>query len=76
LRRWAVILAAVTFFGLALVGWASDVPPLVCGLRAAGGAAVMFVLARLALRVALGIVVDAVIRANPSGLESRGENRE
>ena len=70
------MLAAATFFVLALVGWASDVPPLVCGLRAACGAAVMFLVVRLALRVALGIVVETVIRSNPSGLESRGDNRE
>jgi hypothetical protein len=76
MKRWAIMLAAATFFALALVGWASDVPPLVCGLRAAGGAAVMFVVARLALRMALSIVVEAVIRSNPSGLESRGDNRE
>jgi hypothetical protein len=72
MRRWTLLSAAATFFVLALVGWASDVPPLVCGLRAAGGAAVMFLLVRLALRVALGIVVDALVRSRPSEMESRG----
>jgi len=65
MRRWAMLAASATFFVLALVGWASDVPPLACGLRAAAGAAVMFVLVRLALRVALNIVVDTMLRSRP-----------
>jgi hypothetical protein len=70
------MLAAATFFALALVGWASDVPPQACGLRAAAGAAVMFVVARVALRMALNIVADVVVRSGPPAAARRSDERE
>ena len=48
---------------LALVGSACGVDPLVCGLRAVAGAAVLYVMTRLAGRIVLGIAADAFVRS-------------
>ena len=50
------------FFGLAIVGWLSGVPPLLCGLRAVAGAAVIYVMSILVGKVAFRIMIQAAIR--------------
>jgi hypothetical protein len=56
------------FFALALVGWASGLSPFVCGMRALGGAAALYVLVSIAGRLVAGIVADAIVRsAMPDG---------
>ncbi len=62
MRQWAISVAAVGFFGLAAVGWLCGQPPLICALRAAAGAVVLYVVVRVATRLALNILVDAVMR--------------
>lgn len=55
-------IAVAGFFVLAGVGCLSGVDPLTCGIRAVIGAAAMYVLAKMAGRIVLKIMVDAVIR--------------
>jgi hypothetical protein len=55
------------FFVLAGVGCLCEVPLLVCGLRALGGAAVLYVLTRLAGGAVLNVVVDAMVRNRDKG---------
>jgi len=55
------------FFALAIVGWFSDVPPLTCALRALAGAAAMYVVVRVAGRIVMNIMVDAVMRSLTQG---------
>jgi predicted branched-subunit amino acid permease len=52
--------AIVGFFVLATVGACSGVPTLPCGLRAAGGAAALYVLTVLAGRVVIGILAGVI----------------
>lgn len=62
MRRAAMIAAAMGFFGMAVVGWLHNVPPLTCGLRALIGAAAIYVLVTLVVRVVVNIVIGAVIK--------------
>jgi hypothetical protein len=65
--------AVAGFFLLAGVGYLSDVPLYVCGLRALAGAAVLYVMTSLAGKVILRILVDAIMR-NRNAEESTREN--
>ncbi len=59
MRQLAVRIAVLGFFGLGLAGWLSGQEALTCTLRALIGAAVLFVLARVAGRAVVAIVADA-----------------
>lgn len=61
MRSLAVSAAVVVFFGLAIVGAVSDVPPFVCGLRALGGAAVAFAVVTVAGRAVISMVVGVIL---------------
>ena len=63
MRQLAFIVAAMGFFGLAIVGWISSQPVFTCAVRALIGAVVLFVVVTLAGRVALNIVADAILRS-------------
>ena len=71
MRSLAISAAVLTFFGVAAVGWWSDVSPCVIGLRAAAGAAVMFVVALAAGRVLVAIVAQAVRQNRADGQKSK-----
>jgi len=62
LRRIAVSVAVAGFFGLALVSWLSGLEPLDCSIRAVVGAAVLFVVVTIAGKLALSVIVSAVIQ--------------
>jgi len=47
---------------MAIVGWFSGLDAFVCGMRAAAGAAGMFVLVRFAGKAVLSILVDAALK--------------
>jgi len=67
MRATAVSAAVVAFLALAGVGAASGVPPMVCGMRALVGAGVAYVLAIVAGRVVIRIMVDLMAgRPNPT----------
>ena len=76
MRRMSVPVAVAGFFVLAFVGWASGVPPFTCAIRALIGAAVLYVLATIAGRVIVNIVVDSIIRDSPEGEELRDSTRD
>ena len=62
MRRMSLTIAVAGFFVLAIVGWASGVDPFTCGVRALIGAAILYVLATLAGRIVLRIMVDTVVK--------------
>ncbi len=68
-KQLAVIISVVGFFGLAIVGWISGLAPHTCGIRAAGGAVVLFVLMRFAGRLTTRILADAIVE-NRSNTQS------
>jgi hypothetical protein len=68
--------AVAVFFLMAFVGWASGVPPFVTGMRALAGAAIMFVLVRIAGKMAVNILVDAMIKDAAKGSKARNGNGE
>ena len=61
MRRFALTLAILGFFVLAGVGLASDVPTFDSALRGLGGAMVIYFVVAAAGKLALKIMVDAVI---------------
>jgi len=61
MRRLAISIAAMAFFVLAGVGWASDVPVFVCAQRALAGAAGLYLLIRLGGSLAIRILVSAAV---------------
>ncbi len=63
MRRWAFKIAVLGFFALALIGWACELSPLSCALRALGGAAVLFVALKIAGRIAAVIVADGLVKS-------------
>ena len=58
-------LATVAFFALAMVGWVSRLDMLTCSIRAAGGAAIVFLLTRIVIRLVIGILARAM--SSPRG---------
>ena len=78
MNRLAMSVAVVGLLVLAGVGWLSDLPPLTCAIRAAVGAAVLFVVTRVGARMALSLIVDEVIRSatrDREAKDSTGERR-
>jgi len=75
-RRIAIIIATIGFFGLALVGMAMGVPPFVCAARAAAGAVVLFVIVMVGGRLALTVIVDAFVSRVSQGQNARNEPDE
>ena len=63
------------FFALALVGWLCGLSTYACGLKALGGAAMLYVLARLAGRLAAGVVAEAIVNTMTGGrgADNRGD---
>ena len=72
MNRIAVKMALAAFFALALVGWVSGLGVLTCSIRAASGAAVVFLLTRMAIRVVIGILARAI--AQPPRPKGRNGN--
>ncbi len=61
MRRTAVRVAVVGLLGLATIGACCGLPPHVCAARALVGAAVLYVLAMVAGRVAIRLIVDSML---------------
>jgi hypothetical protein len=64
MRRVALTLAALTFFVMAFVGMAMGLSPLSTTIRALVGAVVAFLAASVAIRLALDVLVKAVMGVN------------
>jgi len=73
-RRYTVTIAILGFFVLSAVGCLSGVPVWVCAMRAVIGAAVLYVVATIAGRTILHIVVDAMVRRRGRTEESIREH--
>jgi len=76
MRRAAAILAVVAFFGMAVIGAASGAPPFTCAVRALAGAAITYVLMRVAGRIVVNILVDAIVGSVPPPSEEKDRPRE
>ena len=75
MRQLAAIAAVIGFFALAFVGWFNDVPVFICGMRALGGAVVLYLVIGLAGTITVRIIADAVVQARIANAAERG-NRE
>ena len=69
MRRKLMGMAILTFFVLAGAGWAGGCSPLVCAMKASAGAVGMYVILTVAWRLAVSILVNAVIE---SGTKQEG----
>lgn len=74
MRNIAVSISVVSFFLLALVGWCSGLPVFVCSMRALAGAAVLYVIVKVAGRLILAVMVDAVIKSRSSDQAREGKS--
>ena len=72
MKQWALSIAVTSFFVLAIVCWLSDLTPMICALRAGAGAVAIYFIVRLGGRLAVGILVDAVLKS--SSATARKEN--
>ncbi len=75
MRQLSVAAAVIGFFALAFVGWFNDVPVFICGMRALGGAVVLYLVVGLAGTITARIIADAAVRARIANAAGRG-NRE
>jgi hypothetical protein len=75
-RRIATTIATIGFFVLAIVGMATGVPPLVCGVRAVVGAVALFVIVMVGGRLALTVVADAFVTRISQAQNARKESDE
>ncbi len=65
MRYIAVRTAVMGFFVLAVVGWLSDVPIFHCGMRALGGALIVYVGARTFEIILMGMIAEVATRPDP-----------
>ena len=62
MRRFAVSASVLTFFALAIVGTLCGVSPFVCSIRAVAGAIVVLIVAKIASRLIIGVMVDTIVK--------------
>lgn len=74
MRRLAAMAAVINFFALAFVGWSNGVPVFVCGIRAVGGAVVLYLVICLGGTAAIRIITDAIMRAQADQTQT-GEDK-
>ena len=72
MRHVATMTAVVGFFVLAFVGWFNDVDVFICGMRALGGAVVLYVVVGVAGTIAIRIIADAAVQAQMGNTRGRG----
>ncbi len=60
-RSIATSIAVMSFFGLAVIGWISDLSPFTCCKRALAGAALAYIAAALAVKAINAILIHAMI---------------
>jgi hypothetical protein len=71
MNKAAYILAILVFFAMAIIGVACGTSPFTCSLRALAGAAIAFLLVRVAGRIVVKILVDALMGSLASTSEER-----
>ncbi|MCE5279964.1 MAG: hypothetical protein ABFD92_04230 [Planctomycetaceae bacterium] len=67
MKQLALAAAAMMFFVLAGIGWAAAVPMWTCSIRCLSGAAIVYVLMRLAGDVAVRMLAEAATRRTGAG---------
>ncbi len=70
-----ISIASIGFFVLAIVGWLSGVPPLVCGLRALAGAGIIYVIGTFVGKVAFRIMIQAAVRPEKDETDDRKDQQ-
>lgn len=60
-RSIAASIAVMSFFGLAIIGWGSNLSPFTCCKRALAGAALAYIAAALAVKAINAILIHAMI---------------
>jgi hypothetical protein len=76
MRRAASISAIIVFFGMAIIGSVCGTPPFTCGIRAIVGAAITYLLMRVAGRIIVAMLVDAIVGAPPQTSEEKDRPHE
>jgi hypothetical protein len=76
MKRTAVAVAVLSFFVLALVGWACGIPPHACAIRALVGAAVLLVLVRMAGSILIDMAVDALLSRSQRNIKTKDSSGE
>lgn len=61
MKRIAITVSVLTFFAMALVGMTMGQEPFICAIRALIGAVVSYVVAGVAIRLALDVMIKAVV---------------
>ena len=57
--------SVITFFFLAAVGSLCGVPPFACATRAVIGAVIVFILAKIVVRLFINIMVNTIVKNSP-----------
>lgn len=77
MRRFAATVSILGFLGMAAVGLACDVPTFDCAIRALVGAVILYIIALVAGRIVLNIMIDALINGSPrSGSADNAEGKQ
>jgi hypothetical protein len=76
MRRAASISAVIAFFAMAIIGAASGTPLFTCALRAIAGAAITYLLMRVAGRIIVAVLVEAIVGSPPSTSEEKDRPHE
>ena len=62
-RSISVSVAVICFFGIAVIGWISDLSPFTCCKRALTAAFVVYVVASLAIKAINTILINAMVKS-------------
>lgn len=73
MKRLAAMAAIVNFFALAFIGWLNGVPVFICGMRALGGAVILYLVICLGGSAAIRIIADAIMRARGDHAQAQKE---
>lgn len=73
MKQFTVTAAIIAFFALALIGWASGLSMFQCGIRAVAGSVVIYLLATLAIRMVISVMVDTIVAEKSQQREAEEE---
>ena len=73
MKQFTVTTAIIAFFALALLGWFSGLSMFQCGMRAVAGSVVIYLLAELAVRLVINVMVDTIVAEKSRQLETTEE---
>ena len=76
MKQIGISIATIVFFALAIVGWASGVAPLLCGLRALAGAVAIYVMSIFVDRIVIRILAEPSSGTGNDEISDGKEQRE